>query len=129
MSKTIRKALTKSKSVDSTCSNHGSCPWCANNRKHKVLKLEAIAGNPEEDILYNNSIPTENEVRKTLKLERKAKVTLHEDGSVSIEGDVNLRDRGLTKLSFICSDNQLLNLEFAPTKVEGASITPTTSWR
>lgn len=30
-----RKPYTGSKSFDYTCRNHGSCPWCAENRKHK----------------------------------------------------------------------------------------------
>ena len=31
-----RKPYRKSKAFDRTCRNHGSCPWCANNRKHKI---------------------------------------------------------------------------------------------
>ena len=30
------------KSVDKSCRNHGSCPWCQGNRmyKYKILKLK-----------------------------------------------------------------------------------------
>ena len=31
-----RKPYTGSKSIDKTCRNHGGCPWCEENRKHKM---------------------------------------------------------------------------------------------
>ena len=30
-----RKPYYGSKAIDATCRNHGSCPWCVENRKHK----------------------------------------------------------------------------------------------
>lgn len=30
-----RKPYYGSKAIDKTCRNHGSCPWCEENRKHK----------------------------------------------------------------------------------------------
>lgn len=30
-----RREYTGAKSVDKSCRNHGSCPWCARNREHK----------------------------------------------------------------------------------------------
>lgn len=54
--------------------------------------------------------------------------TRHEDGSVSIEGDVDIKGRGLEKLPFRfnrisghfdCSDNLLTTLEGAPEAVGG----------
>ena len=30
-----RKPYTGSKAIDGTCRNHGSCPWCEENRRHK----------------------------------------------------------------------------------------------
>ena len=30
-----RKPYRGSKAFDYTCRNHGSCPWCEENRKHK----------------------------------------------------------------------------------------------
>lgn len=30
-----RKPYTGSKVIDYTCRNHGGCPWCEENRKHK----------------------------------------------------------------------------------------------
>lgn len=38
MSRTKKKAYTKSKRFDKTCRNHGSCSWCYGNRMHKVLR-------------------------------------------------------------------------------------------
>ncbi len=34
MARTKRKPYTKSKRFDSSCRNHGGCPWCARNRTH-----------------------------------------------------------------------------------------------
>ena len=31
-----RKPYKGSKTIDCTCRNHGSCPWCMENRKHKM---------------------------------------------------------------------------------------------
>lgn len=33
-----RKKFYGSKAIDPTCRNHGSCKWCADNRRHKTLK-------------------------------------------------------------------------------------------
>ena len=30
-----RKPYRGSKAIDKTCRNHGGCPWCEENRKHK----------------------------------------------------------------------------------------------
>ena len=30
-----RKPYKGSKAIDGTCRNHGGCPWCEENRKHK----------------------------------------------------------------------------------------------
>ena len=30
-----RQPYRKSKAIDKTCRNHGSCPYCEQNRKHK----------------------------------------------------------------------------------------------
>lgn len=30
-----RKPYRHSKAIDPSCRNHGSCPWCLENRKHK----------------------------------------------------------------------------------------------
>ena len=38
-----RKPYRGAKSVDTTCRNHGSCPWCEGNRTHQQRKAEAIA--------------------------------------------------------------------------------------
>lgn len=34
-SKERRKPYYGSKAFDYTCRNHGGCPWCEQNRKHK----------------------------------------------------------------------------------------------
>lgn len=38
MSRTKKKAYTKSKRFDKTCRNHGSCSYCYSDRMHKVHK-------------------------------------------------------------------------------------------
>ena len=47
MSKTRKKAYTKSKVFDRTCRNHGSCPYCKGNRlyknKKRLIKTEDYA--------------------------------------------------------------------------------------
>jgi len=35
-----RKTYYGSKSFDKTCRNHGGCPWCEENRKHKFFVSE-----------------------------------------------------------------------------------------
>ena len=30
-----RKQYRGAKAIDKSCRNHGSCPWCERNRKHK----------------------------------------------------------------------------------------------
>ena len=38
-----RKPYRKAKAIDTSCRNHGSCPWCKANRLHQVKKEEAKA--------------------------------------------------------------------------------------
>lgn len=38
-----RKPYRGAKSVDSTCRNHGGCPWCEGNRLHQYRKADNIA--------------------------------------------------------------------------------------
>ena len=35
-----RKPYRGSKAFDHTCRNHGGCPWCEENRKHKFRDKE-----------------------------------------------------------------------------------------
>lgn len=42
-----RKPYTGIKAIDATCRNHGSCPWCEGNRRHKMRDKH-----PEEDERY-----------------------------------------------------------------------------
>ena len=35
-----RKEYYGSKAIDRSCRNHGSCPWCEENRKYKYKKKE-----------------------------------------------------------------------------------------
>lgn len=44
-----RKPYRGAKAVDSTCRNHGSCPWCQGNRTYKNDKRELAAEQEEED--------------------------------------------------------------------------------
>lgn len=43
-----RKPYSKSKAIDRTCRNHGSCEWCKSNRLHKFRI-------PEDEELYEVS--------------------------------------------------------------------------
>ena len=37
-----RKPYRGAKAIDRTCRNHGGCPWCEENRKHKYRKAEPV---------------------------------------------------------------------------------------
>ena len=43
-----RKPYTGSKAIDCTCRNHGSCPWCEENRKHKFRDKHPIEKDGED---------------------------------------------------------------------------------
>lgn len=38
-----RKPYRGAKAVDSTCCNHGSCPWCLGNRTNKEKSKDKVA--------------------------------------------------------------------------------------
>lgn len=38
-----RKPYHGSKAIDSTCRNHGGCPYCQRNRTHKNKVRESVA--------------------------------------------------------------------------------------
>lgn len=38
-----RKEYRGAKAVDPSCRNHGSCPWCKENRLHKFAKQKEKA--------------------------------------------------------------------------------------
>src|SRR3990172_578907 len=42
MSHTYKHKLTGSKAVDSSCRNHGNCPWCQGKRLYKIKRQEPI---------------------------------------------------------------------------------------
>ena len=42
MSRTFRKAYTKSKRFYKSCRNHGSCDYCRGNRLHKHRKQPTV---------------------------------------------------------------------------------------
>jgi hypothetical protein len=44
-----RKKYHKSKAIDYTCRNHGSCPWCQGNRLHKFKKDKPLITDEEND--------------------------------------------------------------------------------
>jgi hypothetical protein len=49
-----RKPYKGSKAIDPSCRNHGGCPWCEENRKHKFrdkrppLRENRIYDEPED---------------------------------------------------------------------------------
>lgn len=44
-----RKPYRRAKSVDSSCRNHGGCPYCESGRKHNNKKRERNAEDTKED--------------------------------------------------------------------------------
>lgn len=54
-----RKPYRGSKCIDGTCRNHGGCPWCEENRKHKFRDKHP----PEEEINYDNENDVDRAVR------------------------------------------------------------------
>lgn len=50
-----RKPYYGSKAIDPTCRNHGGCPWCEENRKHKFrlrsMKEETMEQIPNDPLI------------------------------------------------------------------------------
>lgn len=44
-----RKPYYGSKAIDHTCRNHGGCPWCEENRKHKFRDKHPIEDEDYDD--------------------------------------------------------------------------------
>jgi hypothetical protein len=44
-----RKPYRKSKAIDRTCRNHGSCPWCEGNRLHNSKSKKEQADDQIEE--------------------------------------------------------------------------------
>jgi hypothetical protein len=45
-----RKPYFDSRRFDSTCRNHGTCPWCHGNRTHKNKKQEISCEQQEKEV-------------------------------------------------------------------------------
>jgi hypothetical protein len=56
-----RKQYRKAKAIDKTCRNHGSCPYCKNNRLHsskvRMLKTDLTVDDLDDRIDTNDEIP------------------------------------------------------------------------
>ena len=50
-----RKPYRGSKAIDPSCRNHGGCPWCEENRKHKFRDKDA------EDLKVMQNWPFDSE--------------------------------------------------------------------
>lgn len=50
-----RRRYTGAKSVDKTCRNHGSCPWCKGNRLYKNKKRLSKSIDKLEELGYNSN--------------------------------------------------------------------------
>lgn len=50
-----RKPYTGSKAIDRTCRNHGSCSWCAANRKHKFIVRERIMDDKLKEFYFEEA--------------------------------------------------------------------------
>jgi hypothetical protein len=104
MSRTVRRAYTKSKRFDRTCRNHGACTYCVRNRTHRHVKARLIADEKLREVAIldapDEAPPTHNTRSRTLPPRgfekvisvrlidgpfgiRLAKVA-HKDGSVSL---------------------------------------------
>ena len=44
-----RKEYRGAKAIDCTCRNHGSCPWCKENRLHKFTMSKLRKADSKED--------------------------------------------------------------------------------
>lgn len=44
-----RKEYRGAKAIDCTCRNHGSCPWCKENRLHKFIISKLRKSDSKED--------------------------------------------------------------------------------
>lgn len=45
-----RKQYRGAKAFDSSCRNHGSCPYCQSNRTHKFKKAEPVEEKDDDNI-------------------------------------------------------------------------------
>ena len=43
-----RRPWRKAKAIDRTCCNHGSCPWCRDNRRHRFIVAERLKADSSE---------------------------------------------------------------------------------
>ncbi len=50
--KEYRKPYYGSKEIDATCRNHGGCPWCEENRRHKFIMRERIAASKLKEFYF-----------------------------------------------------------------------------
>ena len=48
-----RRPYYGNKAIDKTCRNHGGCPWCEENRKHKYLKTSQKMLDRMKEVGYN----------------------------------------------------------------------------
>lgn len=55
MSRTKKQPYTKSKRFDKTCRNHGSCPYCKENRLHTHSAAEFYSRQDFEEWLKGDS--------------------------------------------------------------------------
>lgn len=63
-----RKPYRGSKAIDGTCRNHGSCPWCKQNRQHKFRDKQAdeLSGGMKMKLRMRVVIYTEMEDDETI---------------------------------------------------------------
>ena len=57
-----RKPYYGSKDFDKTCRNHGGCPWCEENRKHKFIVRERKMDDREKEYYFDITFEEENEM-------------------------------------------------------------------
>jgi len=48
-----RRSYMGSKAISKTCRNHGSCPWCKENRTYKYMKKNQAILDKMKEFGYN----------------------------------------------------------------------------
>ena len=53
-----RKEYHGSKSFDPSCRNHGGCPWCEENRRHKFVVRERASAQALKEYFFEEDEET-----------------------------------------------------------------------
>ena len=56
-----RKPYRGSKRIDRSCRNHGGCPWCEENRKHKFRDKHSMEEEKNETYYFDSGSGQSNQ--------------------------------------------------------------------